>query len=191
MSTKQLTEGRSLTITASAAYSSGDVVEQDGFIGVAQTDIANGADGSIALTGVHICPKKTGQAWVMGDRLWYDSSAETVSNAFVGGSADRFIGRAWAAAGSADTTGSVMLGQSDSNDVAVLTSGQVAVTAATSGTVLVGAGYNGLVVRTYMLTSDANESVRSAAIAAGTLTVTLTGSATAKVWFEILDIAVA
>ena len=72
----------------------------------------------------------------------------------------------------------------------VLLSGQLAITAATSGTASIGAFFNGKVVKAYQLTSDANESLISAAVAGGTLTITVSGSMTGKYYYEVLNTAV-
>ena len=72
----------------------------------------------------------------------------------------------------------------------VILGGQLTITAATSGTATVGAAFNGKVVKAYQLTSDANESLISAAVAGGTLTITVSGSMTGKYYYEVLNTAV-
>ena len=73
----------------------------------------------------------------------------------------------------------------------VILGGQLTITAATSGTATVGAAFNGKVVKAYQLTSDANESLISAAVAGGTLTITVSGAMTGKYYYEVLNIDVA
>jgi len=72
----------------------------------------------------------------------------------------------------------------------VIRTGQLTITAATSGTATIGAAYNGKVVKAYQLTGSAGESLVSAEVAGGDLTITISGSATAKYYYEVLNDAV-
>lgn len=65
--------GDALTITAGAAYSSGDVVVAGSAIGIATDDIASGAEGTIQLTGVFDIPKVASQAWTVGAAVYWDA----------------------------------------------------------------------------------------------------------------------
>ncbi len=91
------------------------------------------------------------------------------------------------AAASGATSGKVRVFQAIASPAgsSVILEGQSATAAGASKVITVGADYNGKVVLVWMLTSDANVSVRSAAVAAGSLTVTLSGSATAKFLYQI------
>lgn len=193
MSTKQVQDGKFLQVTAGGVVAVGSVQEVNGAIGVAQGAAAASGDlYSLALTGVHTVAKKTGTAWVIGEPLWWDTSAVTASNVYVAAAADKFMGYAFAAAASGDTTGNCLFfGDFVPAAPAVAVRGQAATAAAATVVVTVGTAYNGKVVFASMLTSDANVSIRSAAVAAGDLTITLTGSATAKVYYQIIDSAVA
>lgn len=73
----------------------------------------------------------------------------------------------------------------------VLVRGQAAFAAATTATASVGTAYNGKVVLTSLLTNDGTSSIVSAAVAAGTLTITASGSMTGKVYYAILKTDVA
>jgi len=195
MSTKTIQEGRIYQSTAPGAVAVGSVAETGGLIGVALVAAAASGDlVSLALEGVHEVGKKTGETWAVGDDLYWDASAATASKTYVSGAADFALGKAWAAAVSGATTGQCRLGPTPRpsyDALPVIARGQVAVAAAASGTAAVGTAYNGKVVLCSMLTSDADVSIRSAAVSGGNLLVTLTGSATAKVYYTILDTAVA
>ena len=101
--------GAMLQITAGAAYSSGDGVVAGGIFGVATGDIANGAAGTIALTGVYSLPKVGSQAWTVGARVYWDAANDRCTTTGAGGLL--FIGTAVAAVGSGagETAGNVRL----------------------------------------------------------------------------------
>lgn len=103
-----IAQGATLQITAGAAYSSGDGVVAGGLFGVATGDIANGAAGIIALTGVYTLPKVGSQAWTVGARVFWDAENDRCTT---GGDGLLFIGNAVAAVGSGagETTGTVRL----------------------------------------------------------------------------------
>lgn len=93
-----------------AAISSGDVVFMGGQGGIASTDIAINATGSVAVIGVFELTKKTGQAWTQGQRLYYDIAEAAVQSDDEAG-ANAFIGVAYAAAAADAVIGYVKLGQ--------------------------------------------------------------------------------
>jgi len=68
-------EGTAVEYTAGADISSGDVVAMGDSIGIALTDIANGATGAVAIEGVFTVAKAAGTAWNCGDKLDWDASA--------------------------------------------------------------------------------------------------------------------
>tara|TARA_X000001036_G_scaffold45777_1_gene36626 strand:+ start:4997 stop:5320 length:324 start_codon:yes stop_codon:yes gene_type:complete len=80
--------GKSLDLIASAAYSSGDLVVEGQFVGVAVTDIASGEVGAVAMTGVFEFTKETAASLAQGDIAYYDASTKkldaTTSNPAVG-----------------------------------------------------------------------------------------------------------
>ena len=53
-------DGKSIDYTPGADVSAGDVVVQNDLIGIAKLDIASGALGALAVTGVFDLPKATG-----------------------------------------------------------------------------------------------------------------------------------
>lgn len=55
--------------------SSGDVVVIGAVLGVALVDIANGATGSVAISGVYTAPKVSGAVIAQGESLTWDVSA--------------------------------------------------------------------------------------------------------------------
>jgi len=69
-----VSSGATLTITAAAAITSGDGVLAGSIFGVAAGDIANGAEGTINLTGVYNLPKVGSQAWTVGAKVYWDAS---------------------------------------------------------------------------------------------------------------------
>lgn len=67
--------GEIITITAGAAYTSGQVVALGNMLGVATGAIANGAVGEVALKGVFTVPKVAGAVITQGQTLSWDASA--------------------------------------------------------------------------------------------------------------------
>lgn len=186
--------GDILSLDPGATVSSGDVIaigaEPNVIAGVALTDGVSGTAIAVGVKGVYDVAKTTGAAWAVGQRILLDAGNQ---KGITTGGANQKLGICVEAAASAATSGKVLLfgAPENTSGAGVLTSGQIDITAATSGTNGVGAAYDGKVVRTFMLTSNADASVRSAVVASGTLTVTITATATAKVFFEVLDIDVA
>lgn len=82
--------GDTLTLTAPAALSSGDVVIVGGFIGVAAGDAENGADVETKLTGVFELPKAAIDI-AQGDQLYWSTSNGNVNKTASGNTA---IGKA-------------------------------------------------------------------------------------------------
>lgn len=68
-------KGDVLTITAAAAFASGQVVAVGNTLGVATGAIASGAVGELALTGVYTVPKVSGAVIANGETLTWDASA--------------------------------------------------------------------------------------------------------------------
>lgn len=58
-----------------AAVASGAVVPVGNILGVALTDIADGATGSVQIQGVFVCPKVSGAVIAQGESLVWDVSA--------------------------------------------------------------------------------------------------------------------
>lgn len=96
-------KGEKLDFTASTALSAGDIVEVDGRVGVAETDIASGAVGTVRVYGVHSITKGSGVTFSVGDDVYWDASAETaVNTSLTLDGADLFLGTCVSAAASGD-----------------------------------------------------------------------------------------
>ena len=76
--------------------------------GVAQNNVANGAEGQFALTGVFDLPRTTGAGtdWTQGTKIYWDNAAKTVTKTAAG---NTLIGVALTAAAVGDATGRVRL----------------------------------------------------------------------------------
>lgn len=66
----RISDGHSVLYTASADIESGAVVPLVTMCGIAATDIANGASGTVSLEGVYTVPKTTGEVWAIGTALY-------------------------------------------------------------------------------------------------------------------------
>ena len=100
--------GDTLTITAGADIASGAGVLVGSIFGVAAGAIANGADGTINLTGVYDLPKVGSQAWTVGAKVYWDAANARCTTVASG---NTLIGVAVLAVGSGagETTGRVRL----------------------------------------------------------------------------------
>lgn len=69
--------GDYIKFTAGATITSGMIVKVGSLFGVAVTDVANGAEGTLALKGVFTLPKTTGAgtAIAVGGPAYFDTSA--------------------------------------------------------------------------------------------------------------------
>jgi predicted RecA/RadA family phage recombinase len=109
----EIQDGKRITWTngTGAAVSAGDPVVIGNQIGVACVDIANAANGAVAMEGVFELPKVAGTAWTLGAELLYDVSGA----AFDLGTATPATGDvsvccvAWNAAAAAATVGYVKI----------------------------------------------------------------------------------
>lgn len=68
-------DGDRLRFTAGATTTSGQVVRVGTILGVATTDVANGAVGELATEGVFSVPKVSGAVIAAGETLTWDASA--------------------------------------------------------------------------------------------------------------------
>ena len=108
MATNYVQEGEVLAYTnASTAIAAGDLVPLSNHAGVALVDIANGATGSVQLSGVFTVDKTTSQTWTVGQALYVDAGTGKATTTATGNVPAGF---AFAAAGSSDTTGQILLG---------------------------------------------------------------------------------
>jgi predicted RecA/RadA family phage recombinase len=97
--------GDRIVITATSNVTSGSGVLVGSLFGVAEGDIANGAEGVIVLEGVFDLPKAPSQAWTVGQLIYWDTANSRATNvagsnkligvavAPVGGGAGETIGR--------------------------------------------------------------------------------------------------
>lgn len=94
-----------------SAISSGDVVVMKHTLGIAITDIANGASGAVQVAGKVTVPKVTAAVFETGEKLIYDVSAGKFDDSSATPSAGDITGGAVAAAAGAngDTTCRVIL----------------------------------------------------------------------------------
>lgn len=97
--------GDSIPYTPGADVTAGDVVVQNGLVGVAKYDIADGELGSLEIRGVFEWPKGAGVGTDLdvGDLVYWDATAgfATVND---GGGANSLIGPVTEAAGDDDTS---------------------------------------------------------------------------------------
>lgn len=75
MTSKFIQPGNVIQYTAGADITAGSVVKIGNILGVALVNIANGATGSVATTGVFTAPKVTGAVIAQGESLVWDVSA--------------------------------------------------------------------------------------------------------------------
>lgn len=103
--------GHQHTHTAGSAISSGDVVGPFGTanrFGVAKTDIANGADGALDVSGVHTLAANSTDVWADGDILYWDVADTNLTDDADTGT-NKQIGVAVGAKASSITTALVLL----------------------------------------------------------------------------------
>lgn len=75
MATNYIQAGDVIQYTAGADITSGSVVRIGNILGVALSDIANGATGSVQIRGVFNVPKVSGAVIAQGESLTWDASA--------------------------------------------------------------------------------------------------------------------
>ena len=107
MATNYIQPGDVCEYTAGANIASGDLVALNNRAGVALTAIANGATGSVALTGVYTVPKTAGATWSIGQAI-YVIAATGIATVVATGNVP--AGFAFAAAIEGATTGQLLLG---------------------------------------------------------------------------------
>lgn len=94
--------GNVLTVPASAATLSGDVVKIGSIIGIACGAADSGAPLDLAMTGVYTLSKVSADAFAVGDKAYWDATAKLVTKT---ATSNTLLGVAIAAA--AASTGSV------------------------------------------------------------------------------------
>lgn len=103
-------DGDYITITASADVDAGELVQYGSLHGVAVTDIANGAQGVIALKGVFTLPKLTAasaDACTAGGPVYFSSGSVSGSDS---SGTRKLVGYSLVAANQAAATVAVRLG---------------------------------------------------------------------------------
>jgi len=111
-----VSEGQVLTYTNSTGSDiAADAVIQIGdLVAIAMVAIANGESGSILVAGVVKVTKAAGSAWTQGETIYYDSGDDNFQDSASG---NVRAGVAAVAAGSADTTGYVLLNAAAGTDI--------------------------------------------------------------------------
>jgi predicted RecA/RadA family phage recombinase len=96
-------EGNTITVTAPATVTSGQLVVVGSINGVAAFDAASGADIEVTVEGVFELPKVTTDVVAQGDRLYWDSGQAKLTKT-AGTGSKPMVGVATAAAGNGVTT---------------------------------------------------------------------------------------
>lgn len=105
-------EGKTLTLTAPYALTSGQGVLVGSIFGVATGDAAISTEVEAITEGVFTLTKATGAAWTVGALIYWDNAARNCTTT-VG--TNKLIGTAIAAAASGDTVGNVRLNAAFTN----------------------------------------------------------------------------
>lgn len=105
-------DGKSIDYTPGADVSAGDVVVQNDLVGIAKLDIASGALGALAVTGVFDLPKATGvgEAIAAGAKVYWDAG-NTVATTDPAAGANKYLGKTVRDAGDDDATVRIRLEQ--------------------------------------------------------------------------------
>jgi predicted RecA/RadA family phage recombinase len=96
-----------VVVPAPEDASSGEFLKVGEIYGVAGIAVASGADVPLHRRGVFVLPKETGATWSAGDQLYWAAGTKVFSKDSENDTLVRAI--AGAAAGSGDTTGTVIL----------------------------------------------------------------------------------
>jgi len=99
-------EGRTITLTAPYAVTSGQGLLVGSIFGVASADAAISTDVESVLEGVFTLTKATGAAWAVGALIYWDNAARNCTTTVA---TNKLIGVAQAAALSGDVLGNVRL----------------------------------------------------------------------------------
>lgn len=99
--------GDTIKLTAPYTVVAGAGALVGSIFGVATTDITSGADGQFAIEGVFGLAKTSAQAWVQGDKIYWDNTNKRCDNVPTAGFA--LIGIATVAASNPSSTGTVRL----------------------------------------------------------------------------------
>ncbi len=99
-------EGRTITLTAPYAVTSGQGLQVGSIFGVASADAAISTDVETLIEGVGLLTKAAAQAWTQGALIYWDNAAKNCTTTV---STNKLIGVATVAALTADTVGYVRL----------------------------------------------------------------------------------
>lgn len=99
--------GDMVTITATAAVKSGDLVRVNSLIGVAAADAAIGEEVELKTSGVFDLPKTSAQAWAVGNPIYAIAASNLLTN--VPGTGNYLVGVATEIAANPSGTGRVRL----------------------------------------------------------------------------------
>ena len=90
---------------------SGQVVKMSHMLGIAVTDIADGATGAVRIRCVYTVPKVSAAVFAVGEKLLWDASAGAFDDAAATGASGDVMGAAvaWAAGANTETTCQVLL----------------------------------------------------------------------------------
>ena len=102
-------EGKTITLTAPYALTSGQGLLVGSIFGVASADAAISTDVEAVLEGVFTLTKATGAAWTVGALIYWDNAARNCTTTVA---TNKLIGVAQAAALTGDTVGNVRLNAS-------------------------------------------------------------------------------
>ena len=180
--------GDILSLDPGATKSSGDL---GSFVGVMLADGVSGTLAPVARKGVFNVLKTTGTEWTVGQTIYFKASTSAGITLADG---NNIVGKCMEDAASGAAVGRVELAGPSATQAgsSVILQGQGATAAAATAVIAVGAAYNGKVARsTQLATNTAAVFIVSSIVAAGNLTVTFSGSTTAKFIYEILDADVA
>ncbi len=101
--------GAVIDFTPAVAVAAGEIIQlSDGRVGLAHDAIAAGVKGAVQVRGVALCAKTTSMSLLAGGRCYWDASASKIHYKKVN-DRDFYIGRVYADAAAADTTGYVEL----------------------------------------------------------------------------------
>lgn len=106
MANTYISEGSRVAVTVSAGATAGDIVVLGAMCGVALSTVPAGGVTVIDRTGEHRLAKATGQAWTVGQKIYWDNTNKRCTTTATG---NTFIGHATSAAAASDTTGTVVL----------------------------------------------------------------------------------
>ena len=112
MTARFIQNGSSIDYTPGSNVAAGDVIVQGDLIGIAKLDIAAGALGALAVTGVFDVPKTTGvgEAIAAGAKVYWDV-ADGVAKTDDESGANKYLGKTVAVAGDDAATVRVRLDQ--------------------------------------------------------------------------------